>query len=112
VIPDSSMICFASSGMDRSVIFNGCWRLWLKGISMGAEKFFCRESEGFLFASCGLLLVLYIVSGSVYFHFVVRFCIVCGAIQHTLWCGLPCSRARDFVIRFCRVWFVTLSAQH
>jgi len=33
-------------------------------------------------------LFLYGVSGSVYFRFVVPFCIICGASQHSLWCSL------------------------
>ena len=34
------------------------------------------------------MLVLYGVSCSVYFRFVVRFNIVCGAVLHGLWCAL------------------------
>jgi len=55
---------------------------------LGAEKFFCGESAGFLVASWGLLLVLYDVSGPVWLGFVVRFNMVCGALQCWLWCGL------------------------
>ena len=40
---------------------------------MSAEKFFCGESEGFLFVSWGLLLVPYTVSTAVCFRFVARF---------------------------------------
>jgi len=32
-------------------------------------------------------MILYGVLGAVYFHFVVRFNIVCGAILHGLWCA-------------------------
>jgi hypothetical protein len=46
---------------------------------MRAEKFFCGESSTFQFAFWALLPVLYGVSCSVYFRFVVRFCMVCGA---------------------------------
>jgi len=38
--------------------------------------------------SVALSIVLNCVSCSVYFHFVVRFCMVCGAFQHSLWCAL------------------------
>jgi len=34
---------------------------------------------------CGLWLILIDVSGAVYFRFVVRFNIVCGALLHSLW---------------------------
>ena len=53
--------------------------------SMSVEKFFQRESSTFQFASEALFAVLIVVSGSVYFRFVVRFCMVCGA--HECWFG-------------------------
>jgi hypothetical protein len=65
---------------------------------MRAEKFFCGESSTFQFAFWALLPVLYGVSCSVYFRFVVRFCMVCGAFQHALWCGLLCSHTRGIII--------------
>jgi len=58
-------------------------------VSMGLEKFFCGESSTFQFAFLALFGFLDGVSGSVYFHFVVPFCMVCGAVQHGLWCALP-----------------------
>ncbi len=54
---------------------------------LGAEKNFQRESSTFQFTFLALFSVLIGVSGSVYFRFVVRFCIVCGAFQHSLWCA-------------------------
>ncbi len=39
-MPVAVMICFASSGMGRSVIFNGCWRLWVRVLVCVLEKFF------------------------------------------------------------------------
>ncbi len=35
-------------------------------------------------------MVLFEVLGSVYFRFAVRFNILCGAVLHSLWCGLAC----------------------
>jgi hypothetical protein len=55
---------------------------------LSAEKIFCGESAGFLVVFWGLLLVLYGALGVVWRGFVVRFNIVCGAIQCWLWCAL------------------------
>ena len=44
------------------------------------RKNFQSESAAFPFGFWGLFVVLVGVSGAVYFRFVVRFCIVCGAV--------------------------------
>ena len=54
-------------------------------VSMSAEIIFQSESSTFQFVAEPLFAVLIDVSGAVYFHFVVPFCIVCGAFQHGLW---------------------------
>jgi len=56
-------------------------------VSMGLEKIFQIGSWAFLFVAEPLFLFLNGVSGADYFHFVVRFCMVCGAFQHGLWCA-------------------------
>jgi len=54
---------------------------------MSAEKFFWGESSAFLFVFVGLFGFLYGVSGAVWWCFVVRICMVCGAVLHGLWCA-------------------------
>jgi len=56
---------------------------------MSAEKIFCGESPAFLFVFWALFMVLIDGLSSVCWCFVVRFNILCGAILHGLWCGLP-----------------------
>ena len=43
---------------------------------------------------CGAVCCWVVVFGSVYFRFVVRFCMVCGAVQHNLWCASNVSQRR------------------
>lgn len=50
-------------------------------VSMSLEKIFRDESQTFLFGFRVLFAVLIGVSGSVYFRFVVRLCMVFGAFQ-------------------------------
>jgi len=54
---------------------------------MGCGKFFWGLRDRVLVVFWALFWFLYGGFGVVYFHFVVRFCMVCGAIQHGLWCG-------------------------
>jgi len=50
---------------------------------MDAEKIFCGESIAFLFVLWVQFCFSLGVSGFVYFRFVVRFCIVYGAVYPT-----------------------------
>jgi hypothetical protein len=59
-------------------------------VSTSLEKNFQSESSTFQFVSVALFGFLIGVSWAVYFRFVVRFCMVCGAFQHTL-CGVSVS---------------------
>ena len=54
---------------------------------MGCGNFFWGLHEAFLVAVWALLWFLYGGVWSVWFRFVVRVCMVCGAFHHDLWCG-------------------------
>jgi len=54
------------SNMNEVMEFCSCLPSVGKRVSVSAEKIFCGESSGFLFAFWALLLVLYGVLGSVF----------------------------------------------